>query len=137
MGLLALISLPSLLFPAQVLGLLLPALTFAPADLARFRLLMLVLLSTPLATTGYVYFQATGQARIATGLSLGRELLFVPLLLLLPRVAGLSGIYYGLAVENVAYVLVVVLLTTWAFSRSQSRCYKRFDIIFVTMLHLK
>ncbi len=116
-ALLLLISLPSLLFPAQVLGLLLPAAEFAATDLVRFQLLMLVLLSTPLAATGYVYFQATGQARIATALSVGRELLFVPLLLLIPRFLGLSGIYYGLAVENVVYALVVVGLTSWSFRR--------------------
>ena len=117
MALLLLISLPSLLFPAQVLGLLLPDTLFKAADLARFRLLMLVLLSTPLASTGYVYFQATGQARLATALSFGRELLFVPLVLLIPRVLGLSGIYYGLAIENGLYALVVLLLTSWSFNQ--------------------
>jgi Na+-driven multidrug efflux pump len=78
---------------------------------------MLVLLSTPLASTGYVYFQATGQARLATALSFGRELLFVPLVLLIPRVLGLSGIYYGLAIENGLYALVVLLLTSWSFNQ--------------------
>ncbi|RFP64322.1 hypothetical protein D0N36_14795 [Hymenobacter lapidiphilus] len=117
-GLLLLISLPSLLFPAVVLHLLLPAATFAAADLAHFWLLMLVLLGTPLASTGYVYFQATGQAQLATTLSFGRELLFVPLILLLPRLAGLGGVYYGLAAENVGYALVVLAATTWSFRRT-------------------
>ncbi|UOQ70196.1 MATE family efflux transporter [Hymenobacter cellulosilyticus] len=118
-GLLFLVSLPSLLFPAQVLDLLLPATTFATTDLAQFRMLMLVLLGTPLASTGYVYFQATGQARLATTLSFGREVLFVPLILLIPRFLGLPGIYYGLALENVTYALVVLGVTTWSFRRAE------------------
>ncbi|GAA3945331.1 MATE family efflux transporter [Hymenobacter algoricola] len=117
-GLLLCISLPSLLFPAHILSLLLPATAFAAADLARFRLLMLVLLGTPLASTGYVYFQATGQARLATALAVGRETLFVPLLLLLPRWWGVEGIYYGLAAENVGYASLVLLVTTWSFRRA-------------------
>lgn len=118
-GLLLLISLPSLAFPAQVLSLLLPATSFAATDLAHFRLLMLVLLSTPLASTGYVYFQATGQARLATTLSFGREILFVPLVLLIPRWLGLHGIYYGLAVENLTYALIVMSFTAWSFRRTE------------------
>lgn len=117
MGLLLLISLPSLLYPAQVLGLLLPATVFATADLAHFRLLMLVLLATPLASTGYVYFQATGQARLATTLSFGREVLFVPLILALPYLLGLQGLYYGLAAENIGYAFIVGGLTTWTFRK--------------------
>jgi len=116
-ALLLLISLPSLLLPERVLGLLLPATAFAATDLMRFRLLMLVLLSAPLASTGYVYLQATGQARLATALSVGREVLFVPLLLLVPRWGGMDGIYYGLAAENVLYAGLVLLVTTWSFTR--------------------
>ena len=108
MGLMLVILLPILIFPQTILSLLLPQMQFSTADIFHFRLLMCILPIAPIASTSVVFLQATGNGRTSTYLALGRELvLFVPLMILLPYTIGKSGIYYGLFLENILYMLIV------------------------------
>jgi len=120
-GLLLLVSAVPLLFPAPVLALLLPEAAFSARDLFHFRLVMLLLPCVPVGVTGIVFFQATGRAKTASMLSLGRELLFVPLMLLMPYLWGVPGVYYGLFIENLLYFLAVWLATRFAFGTSETK----------------
>ena len=117
MALLAALALPSLLWPGRVLGLLLPDFALSPAQLAHFRLLISVLVVLPLASTGVVFFQATGQGKLASTLSLSRELIFAGLIVLVPFYCGEAGIYYTLFGENIAYALTMLVATQLAFRR--------------------
>lgn len=95
-------------FSRPLLALLLPGHLFSAQEVNQFRLLMCVLPVAPLASTGIVYLQATGRAGLAGKLTLGREfVLFIPLLICLPRLDPRSGIYWGLFLENLLYVLIV------------------------------
>lgn len=116
-ALLAVLAAPSLVWPGRVLGLLLPGFAFSAAQLGHFRQLISVLFVLPLASTGMVFFQATGQGKIASTLSLSRELVFAGLILLVPFYYGEAGIYYTLCLENVAYAAVMVGATQLAFRR--------------------
>jgi putative MATE family efflux protein len=83
-------------FSEPILGALLPDTVFSQADLFRFRILMLVLPFQPIFFTGITLFQATGNGRMAGGLLIGRMLLvFIPLVMLLPLLFQLDGIYYA------------------------------------------
>lgn len=113
MGLMLIVLFPILLFPETVLRLLLPQMQFSPNDILHFRLLMFILPIAPIASTSVVFLQATGNGSTSTYLALSRELvLFVPLMILLPYTIGKSGIYYGLFLENVLYMLIVYAAVT-------------------------
>jgi putative MATE family efflux protein len=110
--------LPTILFPQLALSVLLPDTAFSAHDLANFRWVMLSLPFTPLASTGIVFFQATGQAKRASLLTFGRQaFLFIPLILLLPRFFAVDGIYYCLALENTLWILIVCGVKMRAFSQ--------------------
>ncbi len=83
-------------FPVQTLAIMLPGVDFTAADLHHFRVLILVLPVLPIVFTALSLLPAVERPGLATGVSVARQLVFyVPVMLLLPRWAGISGIYYG------------------------------------------
>lgn len=121
-GLMLILLVPLFIFPQILLGLILPEMTFSPADLFHFRLLMCVLLIAPISSTSVVYLQATGKGKISSYLALSRELLlFIPLMLLVPLLNGKSGIYYALFMENLIYMVIVSAIVRKQYSKAISR----------------
>lgn len=110
-GIMLIALVPLQAFSKEILSLILPEMTFSAQDIMRFRLLMCVLPVAPISSTAVVFMQATKRGKATTYLALGRELLlFVPLMLVLPLLFGASGIYYGLFLENVIYMFIVILV---------------------------
>ena len=102
------------LFPGQTLALMLPGVTFSEQDLHHFRILILPLPLLPLVFTALALLPAIEQPGKATLVSVSRQLLFyVPVMLLLPPLIGVPGVYYGsMAIELVCatWLLLTVLL---------------------------
>ncbi len=83
-------------FPETTLSLMLPGMAFTAEDLHHFRIFILVLPVLPLVFTGLTLLPAVEQPGKATLLSLSRQLLFyVPVMLTLPFIIGVPGVYYG------------------------------------------
>lgn len=103
------------IYPELTLGLMLPGVEFASADLHRFRILMLVLPVLPVVFTALALLPAVEQPGKATMVSVSRQLLFyVPVMLVVPHWFGVSGIYYGAtAIDLVcaAWLLLIVIAT--------------------------
>ncbi|TVS11670.1 MAG: MATE family efflux transporter [Wenzhouxiangella sp.] len=101
-------------FPAQTLSLMLPGVTFSDQDLHHFRTLIMPLPLLPLVFTALALLPAIEQAGKATLVSVSRQLLlYVPVMLIVPPIIGISGVYYGsMAIELIcaAWLLVTVLL---------------------------
>jgi len=78
-----------------------------------FFMLSVAVVSVPL--TAAHYFLAVHQARAAGLLLLGRQLLSIPLLLLLPRLFGFRGLYYVPVLTDLPFALVgaVMLRREW------------------------
>jgi len=76
-------------------------------------MLSVAVVSIPL--TAAHYFLAVHQARAAGLLLLGRQLLSIPLLLLLPRLFGFRGLYYAPVLTDLPFALVgaVMLRREW------------------------
>ncbi|MFP4334606.1 MAG: MATE family efflux transporter [Wenzhouxiangella sp.] len=102
------------LFPGQTLSLMLPGASFASQDVQLFRILILPLPLLPLVFTALALLPAIEQPGKATLVSVSRQLLlYVPVMLLVPPVVGVPGIYYGsMAIEMVCatWLLITVLL---------------------------
>lgn len=118
---LVMLWIPLLLFPQPVLSLILPDYLVTAGDLFHFRILFLTMPLLPIASSGIIYFQAIGKGSISSSLSIGRELLlFTPIILLIPSFYGVSGIYYGIAMENAIYILFVSIFTFYKFNKLRS-----------------
>ena len=100
-------------FPAQTLGIMLPGVSFSPQDLLHFRLLILPLPLLPLVFTALALLPAVEQPGKATIISVSRQLLlYIPVMLILPPLIGVSGVYLGaMGIELVcsAWLLLTVL----------------------------
>jgi len=84
------------LFPEATLSVMLPGVAFAPVDLHRFRILILVLPVLPLVFTALSLLPAVEQPGKATLVSVSRQLLlYVPIMLVVPPLVGITGIYYS------------------------------------------
>ena len=104
------VALVAAVFAKPLLGLFLPDFYLSAGDLMHFREILCVLVIAPIASTGVVFLQATGNARTALYLSGGREFgLFIPMILLIPLYYGVEGIYYTLFFETILYAMIVLL----------------------------
>ena len=104
------------LYPEATLAVMLPGVEFMPQDLHRFRILILVLPVLPLVFTALSLLPAIEQPGKATMVSVSRQLLlYVPVMLLVPPMVGISGIYYGATAIDFtcAMWLLVIVITTF------------------------
>ncbi|MEM6398293.1 MAG: MATE family efflux transporter [Bacteroidota bacterium] len=103
------------IFPAQGLSLVLPDTTFTAADIWHFRIYILILPLLPLVFNALTFLPAIDQPKYASIVGAARQLVFyVPVMLILPRFVGLSGIYYGATAIDV----VVTIWLAWILIRS-------------------
>lgn len=103
--------LPVMLMPAAAIHLILPELVLSAAQRDDVRIYVGILPLLPFLLISLVRFQAVGLARWVTWLGLTRLLLlFVPAIWVLPRVLGLSGVYWALAWMDAALFALVLLI---------------------------
>jgi len=106
-------------FPEQTLSLMLPDMQFMARDLHHFRVLLVVLPVLPLVFTTLALLPAIEQPGKATMVSVSRQLLlYVPVILLLPQVIGVSGIYYGATAIDLLCTLWLLLIVLAIFNKS-------------------
>lgn len=99
-----------LIFPEIILSWMLPDATFSANDIFNFRIQMLSYIVFPFFLMGVTMFQSIGRARIAGFMLVARELaIFVPIVLLLPLMYGVNGIYYTMLPVN----LIVFFAAAW------------------------
>ena len=77
---------------------------------ARLNLLMIPIIG--ISITGSNYIQSIGKSRVAMMLSLLRQvIMFIPLLIVLPKFFGLDGIWYAQVVSDfLSTVITAVIL---------------------------
>jgi len=98
------------LFPVAIMTLFStdPELIRVGANGMRLYLMMLPVIALQVTVVGY--FQATGKPRKSLVLSLSRQLLFlVPMIWLLPRFLGLTGVWLAAPVSDLASALLTVV----------------------------
>jgi len=106
------------LFPEQTLLLMLPDGAWSQGDIFHFRVLMAVLPVLPIVFTALALLPAIEQPGKATLVSISRQLLlYVPVMLVLPRFIGVSGIYYGATAIDFICTLWLLLIVLQAFAR--------------------
>lgn len=118
--LICLLLLPLMLFPGQFIGFIIPDEPVTNEELNYLRLILIALPFLPVSTSAMIFFQAIGEGKQATVLSMARQvMLFIPLILLIPYFRGLDGIYYALVIENVAFAVSLWLLLALKLQKFQ------------------
>ncbi|NKI34491.1 MATE family efflux transporter [Wenzhouxiangella sp. XN79A] len=109
------------LFPAEALAIMLPEVVFSDRDLHHFRVLMVVLPALPIVFTALSLLPAVERPGLATGVSVARQLvLYVPVMLLLPRWVGIPGVYYGATAIDLLCAVWLLLIVLTVFRRGPS-----------------
>ena len=116
--LLLLIWLPLQLSPKTFLNLILPGITFTENDILNFRILSVF---TPIGTLTYfsiTLFMALGKGQTILRLIILRIIVLnVPFVLLFSKLFRIKGIYLGLLIADIIFVVIVFFLTFSQFRK--------------------
>ncbi|MDH6425844.1 MULTISPECIES: MATE family efflux transporter [unclassified Paenibacillus] len=112
----------SMISPASILGLMLPDQIFKTSEMLYFRLNMAVLPLLSLIFMAMTFFPAINKGKPAAVIGITRQLVFyVPVMLVLPRWLGVSGVYWGSLVIDSVVVVWTVILVTKEFTRLRAK----------------
>lgn len=110
-ALITLIWIPIILSPDSVIKIILPSQILTADDLLNVRCLYALLPLFPIAFLCMSLYQAIGNAQIATLLSISRQLIiFIPLILLLPKYFGVRGVYLTYFVADAILISICFCL---------------------------
>lgn len=98
----------SMISPNLILGLILPEQIFTGVQLMHFRIFMAILPVISTVFMSMTFFPAIDKGKPAVIIGITRQIIFyIPVMMILPKLIGVSGIYYG----SFAIDLIIVLLT--------------------------
>jgi putative MATE family efflux protein len=101
----------ALIFPQQLIGLMLPGYTVNANQIQDFRLFFSVLPLLPITVLALSYYPAVNDSRKASFLVFLRQLiLYIPLMLILPYYFGIKSIYWGSALIELTVGIVTFFL---------------------------
>ncbi len=103
--------------PTSVLSIMMPAQVFAGSELTNFRVYMTLLPFLPVIFMAMTLFSAIDKGKIGAMIGIVRQLVFyVPVMLILPRFLGVSGVYYGTFGIDFLIVIWTVFLVKKEFN---------------------
>ena len=102
----------SMAAPGSVLGLMLTEQAITGAQLTYFRVYMAILPVMSFIFMAMTLFPAMDKGKPAMIIGIARQLIFyVPVMLILPRIIGISGIYFGsLAIDSVILLWTLMMV---------------------------
>jgi putative MATE family efflux protein len=107
----------SMIYPNSILGLILTEQIFTGTQLMYFRIYMGILpvLSTIFMTM--TFFPAIDKGRPAAVIGIIRQVIFfIPVMLILPKIIGVAGIYYGTFGIDIVIVLLTAIMVKKEFN---------------------
>ena len=116
----------SLAAPGSVLGLMLKDQVFTGAQFTYFRIYMAILPVLSFIFMGMTLFPSIDKGKPAAIIGIARQLVFyVPVMLILPRIIGVSGIYFGSFAIDAIITLWTVLMVKNEFSQLRKKSAQR------------
>ena len=105
-----------MLYPQGLLGLMLPDGVFNAANLTNFRIFMAMLPFLPVVFMAMTFFPAINRGKAASILGILRQLvLYVPVMLVLPKMLGVQWVYYGSTAIDILISAVTLLMFIQVF----------------------
>lgn len=111
---------PIMCFPAKMLSMFITDAAIVEAGAPMLRVLFGAFITYGVLILAITFFQAIGKASAASILALLRQLfLFLPLVLLLPRIAGLGikGVFYAQLITDFTVLLLAIVFMAGSFSK--------------------
>ncbi|UTC63059.1 polysaccharide biosynthesis C-terminal domain-containing protein [Treponema sp. OMZ 787] len=101
-----------LIFPQAAISLMMKTPGISTQNISYFRIYMALLPVMPLVFFALAFFPAVNKGKISAILGILQQIIFyLPVMLILPIFAGVSGIYYGtLLIEIVSVIPIFILL---------------------------
>ena len=113
------------IFPEASLRLVLPDMVFSTTDLWYFRVYMLVLPVLPFVFMSLTHLPAIEQPKFASIIGLARQVVFyVPVMLLVPKWIGMSGVYIGSTLIDVVVTLWLGIVVLNSFKKMKKTTLK-------------
>ncbi|NIF05204.1 MATE family efflux transporter [Chryseobacterium sp. Tr-659] len=111
----------ALVFPEQLIGLMLPGYSAENHQIIDFRLFFSVLPLLPVTVLALSYYPAVNQSKKASFLVFLRQvILYIPLMLILPHYFGVKSIYWGSAlIELVVGIVTLFLLKKYKMKMNE------------------
>ncbi|MGJ0848040.1 MATE family efflux transporter [Tissierella praeacuta] len=114
----------SMAAPNSILNLMLPDVIFSIQNLNYFRAIIAIVPLLCIVLTAMTFYPAIKKPKPAMLFGIGRQLfLYIPLMIILPRIFGVASIYYGSLAIDLGLALVIVVLLKKEF-RILRRGYK-------------
>ncbi|BDB01455.1 MATE family efflux transporter [Clostridium botulinum] len=105
-----------MLSPEFVLNLMLPGKTFIASDLTNIRIFMTLLPVLPIIFMAMTFFPAINKGKPASMIGISRQLVFyVPVMLIVPRLYGVSWVYIGSFIIDSIITLWTLILVKKEF----------------------
>lgn len=106
-----------MLFPQTAIELVLPNYTMSSDDFLNFRVYMAVIPTLPYVFMTLTYLPAIKQPKPASIIGISRQVLFyIPVMLILPKYIGISGVYYGTTIIDIIITLWGSIIVFRTFS---------------------
>lgn len=114
----------SMAAPNSILNLMLPDVIFSIQNLNYFRAIIAIVPLLCIVLTAMTFYPAIKKPKPAMLFGIGRQLfLYIPLMIILPKIFGVASIYYGSLAIDLGLALVIVVLLKKEF-RILRRGYK-------------
>ncbi len=105
-----------MVYPQGLLSSMLPGTVFDAASLANFRIFMALLPLLPVVFMAMTFFPAINRGKAASIMGILRQLvLYVPVMLVLPKMLGVDWVYYGSTAIDVLISLSAFLMFAQTF----------------------
>ncbi len=105
-----------MLMPQELLSLMLPGIVFDSSSLLNFRVFMALLPALPALYMAMTFFPAINQGKVASIIAILRQLiLYVPLMLILPKMWGVQWVYFGSMAIDILVLLITILMFVKVF----------------------
>lgn len=107
-----------MLFPSEVMSVMIPHIVFTSAQLSDFRIYISVLLALPFVFMAMVWFPSIENAKPASVISILRQVVFyIPVMLIVPKFYGVSSIYLSSAIIDWIIFGIVIFAVGKGFKR--------------------
>lgn len=111
--------------PESALNLMIPGLEYTSTDLWNFRVYIFVLPFLPTVFMGLTFLPAVERGKVASILSLLRQLIFyVPVMLIAPAFFGTLGVFFGATAIDLIMTLLIGLTVRKEFTKLYKRSHK-------------
>lgn len=113
----------SMVSPNSILGLMLPGQTFPSTDIGYFRIYMGILPLISIVFMAMTFFPAIDKGKPAAVIGIVRQVvLYIPVMLIVPKLIGVAGVYYGSFAIDTIIVLWTGVLVKKEFNILRGNC---------------